>query len=155
MSSTRRDKKIFLSHAAADRQFVLRLIRVLDRHGIPYWYSSQHIRGAQEWHDEIGQALDECNWFLVVLTPVAVRSIWVKRELTFALNETRYRERIIPLLRKSCEYRKLSWTLPQFEFVNFTGDFDAGCQQLLRIWRVKYRPEPSSRSSRGKKNNRT
>jgi hypothetical protein len=61
------------------------------------------------------------------LTPTAVRSIWVKRELFFALNEQRYHERIVPLLRRNCEHRKLSWTLKQFEFVDFTRDFNAGC----------------------------
>jgi hypothetical protein len=82
-SSRRSNKKIFISHSGRDRSFVLHLRRVLEQHRIPYWYSAEHIRGAQQWHDEIGRALDECNWFLVVLTPAAVRSLWVKRELFF------------------------------------------------------------------------
>jgi len=60
-NSRRTQKKIFISHAAADRAFVIRLTKALQRHDLPYWYSAQHIRGAQEWHDEIGRALNECN----------------------------------------------------------------------------------------------
>jgi hypothetical protein len=153
-SSRRSNKKIFISHSGRDRSFVLHLRRVLEQHRIPYWYSAEHIRGAQQWHDEIGRALDECNWFLVVLTPAAVRSLWVKRELFFALSETRYDGRIIPLLRKPSQYRTLSWTLGQFEFVDFTGDFAAACQQLLRIWGIKYQPEEASGRSRPKKKTR-
>ncbi len=144
-------KKTFISHSAQDSQFVIRLAAVLKQYRIPYWYSAQHIRGAQEWHDEIGRALDECNWFLVVLTPAAVRSLWVKRELFFALNEQRYHEHIVPLLLKPCQFRDLSWTLRQFEFVDFTDDFELACRQLLRIWGLKYKDAVNTLARQPKK----
>jgi hypothetical protein len=133
-------REVFLSHSSGDRQFVIRLARVLKRHKIRYWYSAAHIVGATQWHDEIGRALARCNWFLLVLTPNSVRSQWVKRELLFALNEPRYNERIIPLLRRPCGYARLSWTLPDLQLVDFTGDFHSACRQLLRIWKLKYKP---------------
>ncbi len=134
-------RKIFLSHSSKDRAFVLRLVRILESNRISYWYSATHIKGAKQWHDEIGRALEECNWFLVVLTPDAVRSQWVKRELLFALDEDRYNRRIIPLLYKSCKYSRLSWTLPAFELVDFRARFDSGCKQLLCVWGLQYRPK--------------
>jgi hypothetical protein len=73
--------------------------------------------------------------------------VWVKRELLFALNESRYNERIIPLLRKPCEYSRLSWTLPEFQLVDFTGDFELGCWQLLRVWKLEYK-SPAGRPRR-------
>jgi len=33
-----------------------------------------HIVAAKQWHDEIGNALSRCDWFIVVLTPDSVRS---------------------------------------------------------------------------------
>ena len=132
------EREVFLSHSSRDRAFVVRLARVLKQHNIRYWYSAAHIAGGQQWHDEIGEALARCDWFLVILTPDAVRSVWVKRELLFALNESRYNERIIPLLRKPCDYARLSWALPEFQLVDFTGDFGTGCRRLLRIWGVNY-----------------
>ncbi len=137
----RSKRRVFLSHASQDRAFVLRLIKVLDRHKVSYWYSAAHIAGAKQWHDEIGKALTQCNWFLVVLTPNSVRSHWVKRELLFALNETRYNEKIIPLLHKPCKYARLSWTLGEFEFAEFLTDFEQGCKNLMRVWGIRYRPE--------------
>lgn len=136
-------REVFLSHSSKDRDFVIRLVRMLKRHKIRYWYSAAHIVGARQWHDEIGRALARCDWFLLVLTPDSVRSVWVKRELLFALNKDRYNERIIPLLRKPCDYSRLTWTLPEFQFVDFTGNFDVGCRQLLRIWGVEYEPATS------------
>src|SRR5258708_37020348 len=100
MRGVRRAKpaEIFLSHSHADRKFLNRLVKVLRAHGILYWYSTTHLTGAQKWHDEIGRALDRCDWFVVVLSPSAIRSEWVKRELRYALNEDRYRAKILPLL---------------------------------------------------------
>jgi hypothetical protein len=145
--SPRSKRKIFLSHSSKDRAFVLRLTKVLDRHKVNYWYSAAHIVGAKQWHDEIGRALAQCNWFLVVLTPNAVRSQWVKRELLYALNENRYHEKIIPLLRKPCNHSRLSWTLGEFEFAEFVSDFEQGCKDLLRIWGINFKPEPVQRQT--------
>lgn len=136
--------RLFLSHASKDRAFVLSLTRILKQNKLRFWYSAIDIRGARQWHDEIGRALEECNWFLVVLTPDALRSQWVKRELLFALDEDRYHERIIPLLYKRCKYSRLSWTLPGFQLVDFTASFDDGCKHLLEIWGIPYKPKPDS-----------
>ncbi len=131
---------VFISHSNKDRDFVVRLSRVLNDYNVRYWYSAAHIIGAEQWHDEIGRALRRCDWFLIVLTPNAVRSEWVKHELLFALREDRYKERIIPLLRKACKYERLSWTLSESQRVDFAGNFDLGCRQLLRIWKMNYKP---------------
>jgi hypothetical protein len=145
-------REVFLSHSGRDRNFVMRLARVLKTHKITYWYSETHIVAAKQWHDEIGEALARCGWFIVVLTPDSVRSQWVKRELLFALNHDRYNERIIPVLRKPCEYSRLSWTLPEFQLVDLSGNFDVGCRQLLRVWGIDYQPQvkPAGRARRPK-----
>ncbi len=139
---------VFISHSSKDRDFVVRLARVLKNHNVRYWYSAAHIIGAEQWHDEIGRALRRCDWFLIVLTPNSVRSQWVKHELLFALRDDRYKERIIPLLRKRCKYERLSWTLSESQRVDFAGNFDVGCHQLLRIWNMAY--EPATSKSRRK-----
>jgi hypothetical protein len=112
----------------------------LEVQGIRYWYSKKHLRGAQQWHDEIGEALDRCDWFLVVLSPAAIRSEWVKREFVYALNERRFKGRILPVLLSPCKANRLSWTLGEFQSVDFTEDFDEGCRNLLKIWGRNYQP---------------
>jgi len=87
----------------------------------------------------------------VVLTPDSIRSEWVKRELVFALNQGRYKKKIVPLLRKPCKYSRLSWALPGFELVDFTANFETGCRQLLRIWGLEYKPEPREPRARKKR----
>ncbi len=132
--------EVFLSHASRNHAAAQRLRDLLVAHGVPVWFSPHHIKGAQQWQDEIGAALARCDWFIVMLTPAAVKSMWVKRELNSVLAEKRYESRIIPLLFKQCDYRALSWTLPQFQFVDFTQDYRKGCEQLLRIWNKSLKP---------------
>src|SRR5687768_458388 len=135
-------REVFLSHATQDQAAARRLRDVLVAHGIPVWFSPHHIRGAQQWQDEIGEALKRCSWFMLLLTPHPVKSMWVKRELNYALIEKRYEDRIIPLLFKRCEFRSLSWTLPQFQFIDFTKDYADACDQLLRVWKKRLLKRP-------------
>ncbi|MBV9850489.1 MAG: toll/interleukin-1 receptor domain-containing protein [Armatimonadetes bacterium] len=132
--------EVFLSHASPDAAFVMPLVETLRRHGIPVWYSQTNIVGAQQWHDEIGAALSRCDWFALVLSPHAAASMWVKRELLFALQQKRYENRIIPILHQPCDVSQLSWTLPAFQMVDFTTGFDDGCRALMRVWGLGYTP---------------
>jgi hypothetical protein len=132
--------EVFLSHSSQDRQFANRIGEVLDAHGLPYWYSQRDVLGAQRWHDAIGEALSRCDWFLLILSPAAVDSSWVKRELLYALEDKAFEGRIVVLDYQPAAVKKLSWTLPSLQWVDFRHDFDNGCRDLLRIWGRNYRP---------------
>ena len=140
-------REVFLSHAHQDRAFASRLAAALARHAVPVWYSPSRIQGAQQWHDEIGRALARCDWFVLVLSPAAVRSDWVKRELFYALQRRRYQQRIVPLLHRRCNFERLSWTLGGIQRVDFTGEFDAACRDLLRLWGLGYRKDGTARTT--------
>ncbi len=113
-----------------------KLAKRLRSDGLATWYSERHVIGAQQWHDEIGTALERCDWFAVVLSPSSVRSEWVKHELLYALGEPRYRRRIVPILHRRCQVSRLSWTLNSFQNVDFTKGFEPGYTALLRVWAV-------------------
>jgi hypothetical protein len=133
-----RPREIFLSHSSTDQAFVRPLAETLRRHGLPVWYSATHILGAQQWHDEIGAALRRCDWMIVVLSPAAVDSLWVKRELCYALQQRQYLDRITPLLLKPCESDRLSWTLSALQSVDFFRDPERGHRELFRVWGIGY-----------------
>lgn len=132
-------QEIFLSHSSLDRHFANSVAETLRSHGIPVWYSRSNILGAQQWQDEIGEALRRCDWFIVVLSPNSVQSMWVKRELMFALNENKFADKIIPLLYQACPYNTLSWTLSLFQMINFSDNLESGFRELLRTWGIGYK----------------
>lgn len=131
--------EVFLSHASQDREMAARIAATLQGHNIATFYAPQDILGAQQWHDEIGAALARCDWFLLLLSPDAVNSKWVKRELRYALRKDRYDDKIVPISYRQCDYDSPSWTLDDFQRVDFTGDFADACRELLRIWDVALR----------------
>ncbi len=118
--------EVFLSHSNFDQQFASDLAQVMRRHGIRVWFSQANILGAQQWLDQIGAALQRCDWFAVILSPQSVQSMWVKRELSYALLQNRFENRIVPISYQSSDYLGLSWILSQFQMVDFTGTFDQG-----------------------------
>lgn len=131
--------ELFLSHAGNDLPLATELAHVLRRHGVPVWFSRTDIRGSQQWHDEIGDALQRCDWFAVILTPSLIESRWAKRELLYALAEDRYDRRIIPLLYRPCAIHRISWVLPQLQVIDFQQSVEDGYRELLQLWGLEYR----------------
>src|SRR5579875_3787769 len=127
--------EVFTSHSSKNASFIERLRRVVTSRDIKSFVSKTNIRGAQQWHDEIGSALKRCDWFILVLSPQSVRSRWVKNELMYALQSPRYEDRIIPILYRNCDIEALSWTLSSIERIAFRLNFDNACEELFQIWR--------------------
>lgn len=136
--------EVFLSHASADASLADAVALTLRRHGVPVWYSRTNIVGARQWHDEIGAALHRCDWFVVLLSRRSVESVWVKRELVFALQQPRYENRITPVLMEDCDYSRLSWTLSAFQRIDFRTDANVGRTEMLRMWGIGFQPETTS-----------
>jgi len=131
-------KEVFLSHSNFDGEVASKIADILRRHGIPVWHGPTSIRGGDEWHDEIGDALERCDWFVILLSPNSMKSTWVKRELVYALKERRYEKRIVPVLIRVFNYHRFSWTFHSYQHVDFTEDFEKGCRALLRVWGIGY-----------------
>ena len=118
--------EVFLSHASEDAPMPENLANTLMRHGVPVFFSSVNIIGAQQWQNEILGALRRCDWFVVILSPSAISSMWVKREVAYALQDRRYENRIIPLKYMDCPLESLQW-LTLFQMIDFAADFKSGC----------------------------
>jgi hypothetical protein len=135
-AAAKRPRELFLSHSTKDRAFTARLSKVMARHGVRVWFAPHKLVGAQLWIDAIGRALRRCDWFAVVLSPNAVKSEWVRREVGYAIMNRRYRERIIPVDYRPCNVDRLNWVLSGMQFVRFRKGFDRGCRDLLAIWGI-------------------
>src|ERR1700683_1728741 len=131
--------EVFISHSSGNANFISRPSGVLTEHKVKNFVSKANIRGAQQWHDEIGTALKRCDWFLLVLSPQSVRSIWVKHELVYALQASRYGGRLGPILYTHCDTDALSWTLSSIEWIDLRGDFGDACKRLFEIRQLKYK----------------
>jgi hypothetical protein len=137
--SKKRPKEVFLCHASKDYRVASKIAALIKEHGVNVWYSRTQLRGAQQWHDEIGNALKRCDWFLLLLSEAATRSKWVKHELIYALGHPQYENRILPVKYQACDTDQLSWTLESFQTVDLVRNFERGCRNILKSWGMSYR----------------
>ncbi|MFX1256428.1 MAG: TIR domain-containing protein [Promethearchaeota archaeon] len=77
---------IFVSYSHADSQEVYPLIQWMHDEGFNIWYD-EGIPPASEWPDEIARALLGCEFFIVFMTKSAMKSIYVRNEINFAINK--------------------------------------------------------------------
>jgi hypothetical protein len=100
------------------------------------WYSRTQLEGAADWYQEIGAALRRCNWLVLAITPTSLKSKWVRQEVLYALNERRYDGHIVPLLRTTCDYTQVFWTLGNLQRIDFrpSRPWPDALAELLQLW---------------------
>jgi TIR domain len=135
-----RSARVFISHAATDRSRAKRIGRILKEAGIEYWFSAEHLAHGQDWYNAIGKALQRCNWLVIVATRTAVRSRWVRHEVTYALQDRRYENRVVPLLFEDCKLHKHFWSLRAIQYLDFRKGWHPGTEKLTE----RFRPRPKT-----------
>ena len=78
-------KDIFISYSRRDQEFVTRLAGDLNAQVAGVWFDQSTIQLGQKWHDEIMEGIRECKAFILVLSPDAAESKYVREEVSKAL----------------------------------------------------------------------
>jgi hypothetical protein len=135
--------RVFISHSSHDRDVVEReVIEPLRKHGVETWYSKDKIKTAADWERSIWRGLNQCEWFLVVLTPRAVESYWVRSEVAWAL--TQRRGRVIPVMLEACDPAELYLGLQPIQHIDFSHDTEQARARLLDFFDSGDEPEDIS-----------
>jgi len=127
--------RVFISHSSKDRRLVEQaIIYPLRQNSIETWYSTEVVKTADEWERQILDGLKKCDWFLVAMTPHAMTSRWVQREVHWAIEK---REgKIIPVMLETCEPEELHIGLFSLQYIDFRHDIAQAQERLLTFWEV-------------------
>ena len=131
-----RPTEVFLSHASADRVFADAFAATFIAHGVPVWYSRTNLLDAQLWIEEIGLALDRCDWFIVLTSNAAALSTWLKREAGYALGQSQFFGRLSVIALDECDPKLVVGALASIQQTRMSGDFEAACASVLRAWGI-------------------
>jgi hypothetical protein len=115
--------KVFISHAHTDKPLVKKVAAVLKDAGLEVWDDTREIRPGDNWADKVAQVLQESEAMVVLLTPDALRSSWVRRDIEYALGEPSYRKRVIPVLvgdPKELSKEDVPWILRHLRMIKLT-----------------------------------
>jgi hypothetical protein len=129
--------QVFISHsnAQSDRDFAKALAERLVTEGYQVWSDAQMLPG-DNWPLQIGQALEHSKAMVVLLSPDAVQSHWVRHQIEYALGSEKYAQRVIPvLLRDSPD---IPWILLKLNIIQEKNREQA----LERITQALSRVEP-------------
>jgi hypothetical protein len=88
-------KKIFISYSHKDAAWCKPFSEALKAGKLDVFFDDGSIGSGADWVREIGKHIDECDLFIVVLTPDAWASEWVQRELNTAFAT---RKDLVPML---------------------------------------------------------
>jgi hypothetical protein len=119
---------LFLSYCRSepDGDFALRLANDLRVAGHRVWLDVEGLEGGTAWNEEIQQALDACYAYVVVLSPEALESRWVRNELLYALQHRA--GLVFPVMLREC---KLPVELVAVQYVDFQGEYRGALARLL------------------------
>jgi hypothetical protein len=125
-------ERVFISHSSKDVDFIYSKVKaVLDEAGCHTWCSATDIRLAADWEQQIREALTQADWFLVVLSPDAVKSPWVQAETHWALEHMV--GRVVPIMARSCQPTDVHLRLGTLQYIDFRVDVAGGQRRLLAL----------------------
>jgi hypothetical protein len=121
-------RRVFISHATEDGAIAHRLADDLRRMGLTVWIAPESIRAGEGWVRAIERGLGESDVLVVLLTPAAVQSRWVNKEMEVAIGLERHGQMdIIPLSVRTCT-PPLLWS--SYQCVPFSH-YTTGLERLV------------------------
>jgi hypothetical protein len=129
--------RVFVSHSGHDRPFVEdEIVPLLQAHGVGTWYCREEVLAGEDFERAIFRGLADCDWFLLVLSPAALASAWVRREVAWAAEHRT--GRLVPVLLADCHPEQLHLGLQTIHRLDFRlpAERHAARKELLRVWGI-------------------
>lgn len=136
--------KVFISYRHEDQLPASRICQALEAQDIPCWVAFRDIPIGSDWPSEIMDALQNSQFFVVVLSSHSVNEEQISREVRIASDELKLP--IFPVRIENVQPpKKLSYFLGEIQWVDaFDGRFDEAMNKLAcRIKGVAPSPVPA------------
>ena len=122
--------KVFLSYAERDEK-IARVIRTeLEKGGFQVWDPVTKLAPGDNWALELGKALKDAQAMVVLLSPAALASNNVRREIEYALGEVRLKGRLVPVVIRPV--KEIPWILETLNVVRIDSDPERGSRRLAQ-----------------------
>ena len=120
---------VFLSYAHSDERWARKISEQLAAAGFQVFDPADRLLSGDNWSLEIGKALDAAEAMVVLISPAAIRSPWVQREIQYALGSEKYQDRLIPVeVEPTADF---PWVLRHLHWIK--GDPSQAGRQVAKI----------------------
>lgn len=107
--------KVFISYAVQDKDLARDLATRLTEQGYDVWFDEWQVLPGDNFAKRVGEALDESDAMVVLISPAAMQSNWVREEINFALGSQRYAGRLVPVVVEPTD--EIPWILKRLQAV--------------------------------------
>jgi serine/threonine protein phosphatase PrpC len=124
--------RFFITHSWKDIEFATRLCDDLRAAGLDGFLDAHSIKPGDSIPSRIERGLKECDVYLPIFSPDALKSDWCDWEIDMAITMNRMRKgrpRIIPVIAKPCSVPD---RLIHLLYVDFVGRYDDALKELLK-----------------------
>lgn len=90
--------KVFISYSRKDEALAEKVVASLEEAGLDAWYYEHEIVPGENWAESIARGLRESSAMVVLLTHNSLDSDLVRLDIDFALGESAYNRRLIPVI---------------------------------------------------------
>lgn len=121
---------IFVSYSSKDRDLVLQIVNDLVKAGYTVWFDRQRIDGGKKWAGEIVDGIEQCDYFIILVSNNSLLSDNVRKELELAAED---KKNILPIYLETIDRlpHAFRYHLAGLQFVDFTAG--SGLQNILKI----------------------
>ena len=106
--------KVFITHSHGNRPLVRQIVRSIKQAGLDVWDEEYETYPSDNWAKVTGEALEQSDALVVLVTPDALDSLIVHRDVGFALGNIQFEYRVIPVLVDvdlSVAKKKFGWIM--------------------------------------------
>ena len=118
---------IFLSYSRKDHELMVEIKSHLEKSGIKVWTDEGIKVGTSNWQMEIEKAIRIIKAMVMILSPDAKDSKWVREEFSFAQT---LEKKIYPLLARGDETTAVPFGLSAYQWIDIRQNVDAGVRRL-------------------------
>src|SRR6185436_329569 len=118
----------FVSYSRADTTQQHKIVAELRGRGVNVWVDTENlVPGSPAWEREIERSIRNAAGIIVLLSPAANNSEWVRREISFTEENDK---RIFPVLIHGDENDSIPLRLSSHQRVDLRSNFTQGLDQL-------------------------
>jgi len=99
------NQSVFISYSSKDKRFARGIDRELKAYGLRTWIDEGELRIGDSLIWKISEAVDQADFFLVIISENSIESSWVRQELEIAMTQqlTQGRYKVLPVKKDTCD----------------------------------------------------
>jgi len=124
--------KVFISYSRKDSEFAQKIYSALEQENVAVWIDCQAIGVGQSFTAAITEALNEADYYLLLISENSNKSTWVQREISAAFEQAQKRNLpVIPFLLSQAD---VPLAFKGLVYIDGTRSFENGLDQLKKFF---------------------